>query len=261
MKSLALQPMIYKSALLALIGTLTLTACSLPVGSGAAPSANDQKQPLATPAGRITVAASDPCNVVTTDQIQTAFGKNAQGGNPVDVLSGQECQYSFGTPENNLDVVIYSGNPAQKYFAGLSAAAAQSCDAFLSAAVNPAMPDESSPQAQTLLGEDISALYRQYIQSIGECAYIHSQDRSDIGDNVLASEFIFLNWGSNVALLASDQVVEFTYQEPIPQDVMDALAQGTDRDSFYKLADPYRQQVLSGYTDALIKLIQQIAAK
>ena len=257
MKSIPSQSKVYKLILLALVCVLVLAACNMPTGSSAAPSANGQNQPQATPAspGKITIAAADPCSVVTKDQVEAAFGKSVQDGEAIPALGGQECQYSFGSPDNNFDIVFYSGNEAQQYFAGLTAAAQQSCDAF------PAMPDSSSAAAQTLLGGDISSLYRQYLNGVKQCAYVHSQDRSDVGDNVLTSEVIFLNWGSDVAILDSDRVVEFGYQEPIPQDVMDALAQGTDRDSFHKLADPYREQVLSGFTDSLIKLVQQAAAK
>lgn len=263
MKSRPSQSTVYQLAFLALIGALVLTACNLPIASSAVPSGNDQNQSLATPAspGTITITASDPCSVVTRDQVKAAFGKDVQDGTPVAVLGGSECQYSFGTPDTHFDVVFYEGDAAQQYFAGLTAAAGQSCDAFLTAAVNPAMPDSSSTAAQTLLGSDVSSLYRQYLDSMKQCTYVHSQNRPDVGDNVLASESIFLGWGSDVAILDSDRVVEFAYQEPIPQDVMDALAQGSDRDSLYKLADPYRQQVLSGYTDSLIKLVQQAATK
>jgi hypothetical protein len=76
---------------------------------------------------------------------------------------------------------------------------------------------------------------------------------------VIATETIFPNWSSSVADPNKARVIELNYTEPIPDEVKQALSNGTDQDSYYALAETYQQEVLSGYTEIIIALLKQAA--
>lgn len=203
--------------------------------------------------------ATDPCGLLTKEQVEAGFSKSVQEVKPVEVLIGSECEYVFAE-NNSLRVTFYDGENASNYFAVLITAGQQSCDEFFNALfdVSFAPLTEKYPSADPALMESpLDGLYRQYIDVLGECMYIHTEDRADIGKIVVDAETIFLNWSSNVAVLSEDRVIEFTYQEPIPSDVATELQSGTGNEEFYALAAPYRDQVLSGYTEILIALLRQ----
>jgi len=209
--------------------------------------------------GQVVISGSDPCGLLTKEQVEAGFGKSVTEVKPQQTNIGNECQYIFGE-DNDLRVTFYEGGNAANYFAVLITAAGQSCDEFFEAMFDVASAPlaEKYPSAdQSLLSLPLGDLYRQHIVMLGNCIYIHNQDRADVGDNVVATETIFMNWTSNVAVLDAARVVEITYQEIIPDDALQILSAGTDKDSFYVLADPYRQQVLSGYTETLIGLLKQ----
>jgi hypothetical protein len=244
----------------------TLTPLSLPTevlqATEPAPATQLPAPTLTTqPAagGPVMVNGSDPCAVLTREQVEAAFGKSVTEIRPEQANIGLECEYIF-SEDNDVRVTFYEGANAANYFAVLITAAGQSCDEFFEAMFDLALAPlaEKYPSAeQSLLSLPLGDLYRQYIVMLGNCMYIHNQERPDVGENVVATETIFMNWTSNVAVLDPARVVEITYQEIIPDDVLQILSAGADKDSFYALADPYRQQVLSGYTETLIGLLKQ----
>ncbi|MCI0558398.1 MAG: DUF3558 domain-containing protein [Nitrososphaera sp.] len=203
--------------------------------------------------------ATDPCGLLTKEQVEAGFSKSVQEVKPEAAPLGSECEYVFAE-NNNLRVTFYDGENASNYFAVLITAGQQSCDEFFNALfdVSFAPLTEKYPSADPALMEaPLDGLYRQYLDVLGECMYVHNEDRADIGEMVVTAETIFLNWSSNVAVLSEDRIIEFTYQEPIPSDVATELQGGTGKEEFYALAEPYRDQVLSGYTEILIGLLQQ----
>lgn len=256
---------------MALAYALVLSACgpasSAPTSSQ--PAVQPSEAPTAeaqapAPAGPLSINASDPCSLLSKEQVEAAFGKSVLEVTPQQANIGRECEFKFDGQDTKLHLTSYEGADAQNYFAVLITAAGQSCDELLRSMLDVAFAPltEKYPSAdQSLLQLPLGDLYQKYVDALGGCMYVHSQERTDIGANVLATETIFLNWSSNVAVLGDEQVVELTYQEPIPQDVSDKLAQGTDKDKFYALADPYREQILSGYTENLIQLLKMAAAK
>ena len=246
--------------------TPTLTPVSVPTEILPTIEAAPATQiPVSTPTtqpstgGHVVINGNDPCGLLTKEQVEASFGKSVTEIKTEQTNLGSKCQYVF-SEDNNLQVTFYEGGNAANYFAVLITAAGQSCDEFFEAMFDVAFAPltEKYPSAdQSLLSLPLGDLYRQYIVMLGNCMYIHNQDRTDIGDNVVATETIFMNWTSNVAVLDTARVVEFTYQEIIPDDTLHILSAGTDKESFYALADPYRQQVLSGYTETLIGLLKQ----
>jgi hypothetical protein len=207
----------------------------------------------------VVINGNDPCGLLTKEQVEAGFGKSVAEVKPEQTNIGRECEYIFGE-DNDLRITFYEGENAANYFAVLITAAGQSCDEFFEVMFDIAVAPltEKYPSAdQSLLSLPLGDLYRQYIVMLGNCMYIHNQDRADMGGNVVATETIFMNWTSNLAVLDTPRVVEFTYQEIIPDDTLQILSAGTDKESFYALADPYRQQVLSPYTEILIGLLKQ----
>ena len=257
--------------LMTLAYALVLSACgsanSTPVNSQ--PAVQPSEAPAAatqapSSGNQLSVSTSDMCSLLSQDQVEAAFGKSVLEVTPQQANIGRECEFKFDGQDTKLRLTSYEGADAQNYFAVLITAAGQSCDELLKSMFDVAFAPltEKYPSAdQSLLQLPLGDLYQKYVAALGECMYIHSQARTDVATNVLATETIFLNWSSNVAALGDEQVVEFTYQEPTPQDVSDKLAQGTDKDKFYALADPYREQVLSGYTESLIQLLRIATAK
>ncbi|MGH2582280.1 MAG: hypothetical protein ACRDFQ_05230 [Anaerolineales bacterium] len=215
-------------------------------------SGEPEEQPAA--GGVITFETSDACAILSEGQVSAAFGKAIVGVTPDEQAIGTGCEYDFGS-DTELQVSIYEGNAGKHYFAGLIQAAEESCDALLERFFDIAF-GQNPDSGQDVSGLSMADLYNDYVAALGECMYVASAVRPDVGENVLATETIFLNWSSNVAVLGDDRVVEITYQEPIPADAQNAFQGATDKDSFYALAQPYRDSVLAGYTEILIGLLQ-----
>lgn len=97
------------------------------------------------------------------------------------------------------------------------------------------------------------------IGAFGYCVrWIRSRDGR--ADNVIATETVFLNWGSAVAVTGDDRLVEFRYVEPIPAEAEQSLSQGTTKESYYAIADGYLEDVLSVYTESMIGLLRLAAS-
>lgn len=266
--------------LIGLILTLGLAACAPAAGT---PEAGAPEEEAATSApeeeatelseeegyqpaeggeagGTIVIDATDACSVVTEEQVAAAFGKDVLETDTDDQAMGTGCEYKFDTQSggNQVQVSIYEGDAAKHYFAGLNDALATGCDAFFEKLFDInflATPDSG----QDVSGLSLGDLYTTYVGSLGECMFVQNQTRTDIGANVVTAETIYLNWSSNVAVTSDDRVVEFIYQEPIPDDVQAEFQTATDRDSMYAVAQPYRDSVLVNYTESLIGLLQQAA--
>jgi hypothetical protein len=219
--------------------------------------------PTPQPAENIVINSDDPCALLTREQVEAGFNKTVAEMEPQEASIGKECEFKFDE-DTELRVTFYEGDHAVNYFAVLIAAGSQSCDEFFEALFDVAFAPltEKYPSADhTLLTTPLGALYTQYLDVLSQCMYVHSEERPDVGGNVIAVESVFLNWGSTVAALGDDRVVEFDYKEPIPADASEALKAGTDREKFYAIAEPYRDQVLIGYTEILIHLLKQTAGK
>lgn len=244
--------------------TLVLSACA-PAEAGPGPGeVSEPNEPgaeipeeTALPSelpGAIVIDAVDPCTLLTQEQVGAAFGASVVAVTPQSESIGSECEYDFEAEGTQLRVTFYEGAAAKEYFAVLINAAEESCDAFFEALFSVGLSEGS--------GDDLSAtplqdLYRQYIAVLGSCMYVHTEDRPEVGANVNATETIFFNWSSNVAVLGDERVVEFTYQENLPDEVRDALSVATDKESTYEIAGPYRDDILAGYTEILLGLLQE----
>ena len=233
--------------------------------SEAATSAPDTGEAEATAAestdgseamGTITIDATDACAIVSEEQVAAAFGKAVVEVNPDTQSIGSGCEYIFDADtDTQLQVSIYQGDAAKHYFAALVAASQESCDAFFTKLFDIAF-GEAPDSGQDVTGLSMGDLYRQYVGIFENCpSYVHTAERADVGENVLAIELIVFNWSSNVAVLGDERVVEFTYQEPISAEAQAAFQTATDRDSYYAAAQPYADTILTGYTDILIALL------
>ncbi|MCL5429803.1 MAG: DUF3558 domain-containing protein [Chloroflexi bacterium] len=207
--------------------------------------------------GSIVIDATDACTLLTQEQVAAAFGKDVVEVSVDTQTIGAGCEYKFDSEgDTQVQVTIYEGDAAKHYFAGIVQAAQESCDAMLEKFFDIeflAAPDSG----QDVSGLSLGDLYTTYVGTLGNCMFVQNATRSEVGDNVVTAETIYLNWSSNVAVLGDERVVEFTYQEPIPDEVNAELQAGTDRDSFYALAQPYRDTILAGYTESLIALLEE----
>jgi len=214
-----------------------------------------------TAAGEIVIATADACALFSEEQVEAAFGKDAIEVNAQSEVIGAECEYVFDAEtDTQLRVTFYEGDAARQYFAALVAASAESCDAFFEAMFDIAF-GQGGDSGEDLQGTPLSDLYRQYLAALEPCMYAVSEDRPEVGTNVVSSEVIFLNWSSNLAVLGDDQVVEITYQEPVTAEAEAEFNTALDRDSFYAVAQPYRDSVLAAYTEMLVGLLQEAVAE
>jgi hypothetical protein len=226
-------------------------------------SNSSQTEGSAADSATISLDTTNPCNLLTKQQVEAAFGKSVQEMKPQEQYTGHGCQFKFGENDAKFAISSYEGEGGKQFFAPLIIAGKESCDKFTTAlfdaAFAPLTGKQLDPEAQALLASPSSDLYRQYVATMEPCMYVHSQDRPDIAANPVETETIFTNWTSNVALLYDDRVVEFSYEENLPDEAKQNLAAGTDKEKFYALADPYRQDVLSGYAEKLADLLNQAA--
>ena len=213
--------------------------------------------PVDGASGTIVIDATDPCALVTQEQVAAAFGKDVVEVSADTQTIGAGCEYKFDSEgDTQVQISIYEGDAAKHYFAGIVQAAQESCNAMLEKFFDfefLAAPDSG----QDVSGLSLGDLYTTYVGTLGNCMFVQNATRSEVGDNVVTAETIYLNWSSNVAVLGDERVVEFTYQEPIPDEVNAELQAGTDRDSFYALAQPYRDTILADYTESLIALLEE----
>lgn len=246
---------------------LLLSACAPAAGSppgGEQPTEPgaqlpENTQPPADTPGTVGIAALDVCDIATEADVEAAFNAEVTAVTPQAETIGTECEFAFAIEGTQLRITSYEGNAAKQYFSTLIAAAdrptpEEGCESFFQALFEVGFGESAT--GEDLSGTSLSDLYMQYIAVLGSCMYVHTEPRPEIGDNVVATEVIYLNWSSNVAVLGNERVVEFTYQENIPADALANLNTATDKDSFYALADPYREDVLAGYTEILLGLVQ-----
>jgi hypothetical protein len=155
----------------------------------------ENTQPSAQPAASepLLIQGSDPCALVTGAQVETAFGlsvSEAAPGGPGNTSSfSQGCEYTI-SEYTSVEINIYQGDGAKNYYALLITASGRSCDElferFFDAAFAPLT--EMYPSADAALASlPLDELYRRYVGALGNCMYVHSQDRPDAGSNVLNS--------------------------------------------------------------------------
>jgi hypothetical protein len=248
-----------------IIISFLLAACSPDSGGGGTspeePATSGGGEPAdgSAAGGSIVISTTDACALLAEDRVSAAFGKDIVEVTPDEQAIGTGCEYDFGA-DSQVQVSIYEGDGAKHYFAGLIQAAGESCDALLERFFDIGF-GQNPDSGQDVSGLSMVDLYRDYVAALGECMYVASEDRTDVADNVMTAETIFLNWSSNVAVLGDDRVVEITYQEPIPADAQNEFQGATDKDSFYALAQPYGDSVLAGYTEILIGLLQEAVSQ
>jgi hypothetical protein len=216
------------------------------------------------PEGNLVIRGDDPCSLLTKPQVEAAFAHSVTKGTLSRASFGRECEFRLGMEATEFSITYYEGQAAKNYFAVLITAARQSCEELLNAMLDVAVAPliEKYPSADPFLLElSLEKLYYDYIGVLGGCMYVHSGGRDEIGRNVIATETIFLNWSSSVAVLNKDRVIELSYTEPIPDEVKQALSRGTDMDSYNDLAETYQRDVLSGYTEIIIALLKQAAGQ
>jgi len=252
---------------------LALMACSQSPSSQNEPLPADGVQSASTTlpeppsqaAGKVVIEASDPCSLLTKEQVESAFGKSVKEVKTFEQSDGVFCSYKFGE-NNDFSIHINEGAKAIDNYALFVTAGKQSCQELVDTMFEIPLPSllEKYPSAdRSLLELPIGDLYRQYLGMLGECTYNHVQDRPDVGENVLATELIFFNlgWSSSVDVFGNERVTAFGYAESIPDDANQAFQTGTDKESYNAIADQYRQQVLSGYTEILLGLLKQAVSK
>jgi len=216
------------------------------------------------PEGNLVIGGDDPCRLLTKPQVEAAFAHSVTKGTLNRGSFGRECEFRLGMEDTEFRITYYEGQAAKNYFAVLITAARQSCEELLNAMLDAAVAPliEKYPSADPFLLElSLEKLYYDYIGVLGGCMYVHSENRDEIGGNVIATETIFLNWSSSVAILNKARIIELNYTEPIPDEAKQALAKETDMDSYNALAETYQKEVLSGYTEIIIALLKQAAGQ
>ena len=226
-------------------GDLPQETPSLPEQGGEAPSEGD---------GNI-FTTSDPCSLFSETEVEASFGADVVGTLTQETGAGPVCNYLFADNDDTFSVSIYAGEDAKVFIYDLTQAAEESCDAFFEAIFG--APAVQEGPAGDLSGTSLSDLYRQYMDITSACIYVHTQDIPDLGKNVVATETIFLDWSSKVAVLDNERIVELSYQEEIPEETLDDLNSATDEESYNTLVNGYREEVLSGYTEILLSLLRQ----
>ncbi|MBE7536626.1 MAG: hypothetical protein HS124_12965 [Anaerolineales bacterium] len=197
--------------------------------------------------------AADPCSLVTKEQVESVFGKSVQETDSDEESYGSSCEYDFGE-NSKLHVTVYAGEKATNFYATIITAGQQGCNEYLNALVDVSSAPPADP---SLLKTPLDSLYHQYFDMVSKCAYVHTEERVDLSESVMTAETIFLDWSSSVAVLSDNKVIEFSYNESIPSDTTAEFEHAATIEEFYTLAEPYREQVLSGYTELLITLFLQ----
>ena len=198
---------------------------------------------------------SDPCSIFSKEEVGASFGTDVVETLSQETATGSICYYLFADDDDTFSVSIHEGEVAKVFLSDLIHAAEESCDTFFEAIFG--VPAAQEGPAEDLSGTPLSDLYRQYLDVSGACMYVHTQDVPDLGANVVATETILLDWSSKVAILNNERIVELSYKEEIPEETQDDLHAATDEESYNTIADGYREEVLSGYTEILLSLLKQ----
>jgi len=98
-----------------------------------------------------------------------------------------------------------------------------------------------------------------------KCWFSVQGNAPELGANIYVHESVvnLLGWRGNseVAVVNDDKVVAFTYGESASDTAAQEFNKASDLDPLYVISEPYRQQVLSGYTEILMDLLKQVIGK
>ncbi len=266
----------YKSFLAGAVLLLISMACnissdtqteSLPTNAEQPASAVPPEQPSQPPI-EVALDANDLCGLLTKDQIEAAFGKSVQTvgrKGPGNVIG---CSVEF-TDGNKFTIDLMEREIDKHQFAVHIVGFQKGCEEGLFSffeVFNPDFPPTPSSDVAALMSDNsLGELYLMEYDFVPSCWFSVRSNASELGANVYTYESIvnLLNWNgsSEVAVVNDDKVVSFTYAEQISDVTVQELNKATDLDSLYVIAEPYRQQVLSGYTEILLSLLKQAVSK
>lgn len=268
----------YKSFLAGMVLLLISMACSI--------SSNTQNESLPTDAGQpasasttpleqssqaaieVPLGASDLCGLLTKEQVETAFGKSVQtiGLAPLGNVIGCDVEFVDG---NSFSINLFEREIDKQQFAthiiGFQNGCTEGFSSFFEV-FNPDFPPTPSLDVQALMSDNsLGELYLMENEFLPNCWFSVPGNASEIGTNVHTSESVLKiqNWhgSSEVAVVNNDKVVEFSYSEQASDATAQELNKATDLETLYKIAEPYRQQVLRGYTEILLDLLKQAVGK
>jgi hypothetical protein len=217
----------------------------------------------------VAIAASDPCSLLTKEQVETAFGKSTQTFGPQqpsgNVIS---CKGEF-TDGSIFYIDLFEREIDKQQFATHIAGYQKGCLEGMETyfeIFNPDFPPTPSTDVAALMSANsLGELYLMENDFFPACWFSVKSNASELGANVYVYESVLnlLGWHgkSDVAVVNDDKVVSFRYVEETPDMIAQELNKVTGLDSFYVIAEPYRQQVLSGYSEILLGLLKQAVGK
>jgi hypothetical protein len=231
---------------------------SLPSASetGAAPAEGEA-------VGVLSISGTDPCSLFTGAQVEAAFGGGVTEVKPQESFYGKDCIFELGE-QAQFEVHLYEGEGGKRFFGSLITAATESCEkvieTFLTVAFS-GLTGDLPPAEDALLAAPFPDLYRRYHESVRACWVVHSQDRADVGSNVVASQMVFLEGMVNLAALSDERIVEISYRAQLSPELEQAYQQVTNAEQAYAASDAYVRDVMSGTTEILIGLLKQAAGQ
>jgi hypothetical protein len=267
----------YKALTAGLAILLAMVACSQSPSGQNEPLTADGVQPASTTLPEqssqttveVVISTSDPCSLLTKEQVETAFGKSAQTFGPLqpsgNVIS---CKGEF-TDGSIFYIDLFEREIDKQQFAthivGYQKGCLEGMETYFEI-FDPNFPiTPSSDVAALMSANSLGELYLMENDFFPSCWFSVKGNASELGANVYVYESVLnlLGWHgkSDVAVVNDDKVVSFRYVEETSDVTVQELNKATDIDSLYVIAEPYRQQVLSGYTEILVGLLKQAVGK
>ncbi len=237
------QPILQTRKYLPLIISIALSACSSSPGASAIPSpaaiaAGNATEPPAQSAAPVqpdstapdlVISETDPCKVVSEEQVKSAFSRDVAKVEPGSGPFAGYCYYTLKDQGGQITVIINDGEGASK--------------------------------KELAHLEDLQLECEQDVENCRGYQNFPSQYHPDIAGNVLTYEWINAKsnlWGAALAVLTNNKTIQITYLWSIESpDVQNALLTAPDKESYYKIATPYRDQILIAYTENLLRLIKE----
>jgi hypothetical protein len=266
----------YKSFLAGAVLLLMSMACNissntqaetLPINAEQSASAVPPEHPSRPPI-EVALDASDLCGLLIQEQIEASFGKSVQtiGLAPPGNVVGCDVEFADG---NSFDINLFEREIDKQQFATHISGFQNGCTEGFSSffeVFNPDFPPTPSSEIQILMSDSsLGDLYLKEMDSWTGCFFVVLGNASEIGTNVNTFESVMKiqDWvgSSTVAVVNEGKVVEFSYSEPVSDTAAQELDKATDLASLYSIAEPFRQQVLSGYTEILLDLLKQAVGK
>ncbi|MBW8010397.1 MAG: hypothetical protein FVQ83_04025 [Chloroflexi bacterium] len=156
----------------------------------------------------ITFASSDPCQIVTQEQAETAFGLAVESVIPASDASLNSCTYMIGAGEKLITVSVWEGENAKSYFINEIAQLSNDCGLSFSFSTDPEEPTPFPDEYQLLLDETIPALFQMHTDLYQACEY-GAEPIPEFGRSAY-SIYTFIEAGL-VGIATDDMFVTFVY--------------------------------------------------